>query len=204
MALITIPDVRAPQMTMSLIRGSIPVPLIGGGTVIAEPPFALWRLQFPLVTQKLPETRAWFVALVQLSKLSNTFKIKPPAWFPGAGYGGPDPVVDGAGQLGLSVACRLATPSVTVALAGDFVEVDVNGFGEFKLLTQDAVSDGAGLVTFNFEPALRDSPLDGAVVKVKTPQVTMRLINPQAEWSAKLPSFYDISLECVEQFGPQG
>ena len=198
MALITIPAVAARSMTLTLTRGDAALEFMDGGAAIVQSTKALWLLEFPIKTQRLDDTRAWWAALVQLSKLGNTFKVEAPGWVQGAGYGGADPLVNGGSQLGLSLVCDGVSNSTTIGLTGDPIEVN----GEYKVLTQDAVSDGAGNVTFNFEPALRDSPTNNAVVDVKTPQITMRLLAPQAGVSGRIPDFYNLSVSAIEHFGP--
>ncbi len=198
MAIITIPVIKNSTMNWQLVRGDQALEFFDGGAVIMQGTKAVWLLSFPLVTKRIVDTRAWWAALVQLAKLGNQFKATPPGWQQGAGYGGADPLVVGAGQLGLSLDCDGAATSTTVGLAGDPIEVNT----EVKVLTQDAVSDGAGLVTFDFEPALRDSPANNAVVDVKTPEITLRLLAPQVGVVGRLPDFFNITIEAIEHFGP--
>lgn len=200
MAIITIPAITASSMNFRLARGDNTLEFFDGGVVAIQSTKAIWVLSFPLVTQKLSDasTRLWWSALVQLAKPANQFKVYPPAWQQGAGYTGADPLVAGAGQLGLSLVCDGAAASETVALEGDPIEVNT----EFKILTTDAISDGSGNVTFDFEPALRVAPGNNAVVDVKTPEITMRMVTPSASISARLPEFFDINIDAIEHFGP--
>jgi hypothetical protein len=199
MALITLPIIEAVSVRPRLIRGDVPLERMGGGAVIVAPPYAIWTLSIPLATQTLSgNARAWFAALAQLSKLSNTCKIMPPGYpGTGTGYTGANGLVNGAGQLGLALNADGYTASTALALAGDFLEVN----GEFKVLTADAISNGASQVTFNFEPALRQAPADNAAIEIKTPKLTLRLAQPIAEWEYRRTSLrHDITLELVESF----
>ncbi len=198
MAIITIPTVRASSMDFRLVRGDQALEFFDGGAVIMQGTKAVWLLSFPIVSQQLTDTRAWWAALVQLAKQGNQFSISPPAFEQGAGYVGADPLVAGASQLGLSLDCDGVTISTTIALAGDGIEVNT----EYKTLIQDAVSDGAGLVTFDFEPALRNSPANNAVVDVKTPEIIMRLARPEAALAGQLPDRFNITIDAIEHFGP--
>ncbi len=197
MAIITIPAVPASSMDFRLIRGDISLEFFDGGAVIMQGTKAVWALSFPIVPRKIAEARIWWAALVQLSKLGNQFRITPPGFQQGAGYAGADPLVAGASQLGLSLDCDGASFTTTIGLAGDGIEVN----NEYKTLTQDAVSDGAGLVTFDFEPALRFSPANNAVVDVKTPEIIMRMTTPQAAIASELLRFH-FTVEAIEHFGP--
>lgn len=198
MALITTPAVHATAMQLQLVRGDTAIEFLDGSAAIAQSTKALWQLSYPIKPLRLADARPWAAALVQLSKLGNTFEVYPPAWIQGAGYAGAAPEVIGSAQLGLSLNCDTAGISTTVALAGDFITVN----GETKMLTVDAVSNGTGLVTFTFEPALRASPADNATVNVLTPTITMRLITPAALVAARLGNFYDVTIEAIEHHGP--
>lgn len=198
MAIITIPTVKASSMEFRLVRGDQALEFFDGGAVVMQGTKAVWVLSFPIVPRKIAEARIWWAALVQLAKLGNQFSISPPAFQQGANYGGADPLVVGAGQLGLSLDCDGVTVSTTIALAGDGITVNT----EYKILIQDAVSDGAGLVTFDFEPALRNSPANNAVVDVKTPKVIMRMTTPAAAIAGQLPDRFNITIDAIEHFGP--
>lgn len=199
MATITLPSIPpATSMDFKLVRGDQALEFFSGAEVTVQSTKAIWVLSFPLRVQKLTAARAWWAAMVQLAKLDNTFNIYPPGWEQGAGYTGATPLVQGASQLGTSLVCDGAATSDTVLLAGD--PFDVNG--EFKVATADAVSDGSGNVTFNFEPALRASPPNNDPVEVKTPVIIMRMMSPTATVGAGIPDFINMSFEAVEHFGP--
>ncbi len=83
-------------------------------------------------------------------------------------YGG-TPLVDGASQTGSVIAIKGCSNNITNWIrAGDYFSVIVNGEHELKMCTQDNSSDGAGLIaTLEFEPRLRASPADNAVIFVE-------------------------------------
>lgn len=198
MALITIPTIPAKGANLRLLRGDSAVEMMDGGVTIVAPPKAVWLLSFPLRPQRITAMRAWASALAQLSKLGNTFQAYPPGWVQGAGYSGSTPQVAGADQLGLALDIDNATVSSTLGLEGDFCEVN----GEFKILTADAVSDGSGTTTINFEPALRQAPPDNDPVDFVTPKVTMRLVESVMDIEAQLSNLYGTTINAVEFYGP--
>jgi len=185
-------------MEFKLVRGDQALEFFSGAAVIVQSTKAFWALSFPLRVQKLALARPWWAALVQLAKLDNQFEIYPPGWEQGAGYSGANPLVNGASQLGTSLVCDGAAANDLVVLAGDGLDVN----GEFKVATADANSDGAGAVTINFEPALRVSPANNAIVDVKTPTIVMRMVAPIVGVGASLPDRINISFDAVEHFGP--
>jgi len=171
---------------------------LDGSVVVVQATKAVWFLSFPLNELRLADARAWTSALVRLSKPANQFQVTPPGWSAGAAYGGPNPLVAGGSQLGLSLACDGASNNDIVVLEGDFISVN----GEFKCLTAQADSNGTGLVTFNFEPALRQSPANNAVVEVINPIITMRMLSPDASWVITPPVQHTITIDAIEHFGP--
>jgi len=192
MAIITIPTIRSAGSNMKLLRGDSVLEHFSGSVDIVAPPKALWILTFPLVTQRLATARAWQAALVQLSTYVNQFKAIDPSWFNGVAFSGTNPTVSGASQLGTSLT-TIGGSSGAIALAGDYFEVN----GELKMLTSDANGPGP---TINFEPALRQSPANGAPIEFKIPKGTFRLATPTAEWAASLPDFIGITITAVEHF----
>lgn len=105
-------------------------------------------------------------------------------------YGG-TPLVFGASQTGNSINLDGATFSITDWIRkGDYLSIDVNGEHELKMATADASSDGAGLITVSFEPRLRTSPLNNAVVYVEDgvlpkPRGIFILTDPNALWTSR-------------------
>lgn len=197
MTVITIPSIDAETLHPRLIRKDTELEYMGGGTSIVAPPYARFAMSIPLARQPLSTAEEWFAALAQLSKLSNTFKLTPPGYTgPSSGYAGPDPVVDGGGQLGLYLAARSATSNTLIVKKGNFAEVN----GEFKIVTANATSDGSGNVTIYFEPALRSAPTDGATIYLQAPRLTMRLMKPVAEWDTDSDDLHRIVLNAIEAY----
>ena len=81
-------------------------------------------------------------------------------------YGG-TPLVAGGSQTGSSIDLDGGLGSTSNWIrAGDYLSIDVNGEHELKMCVEDANSSG-GSITINFEPRLRASPLNNAVVYVE-------------------------------------
>jgi len=108
-------------------------------------------------------------------------------------YGG-TPLVNGGGQTGFSLNIKDATFNITNWIRkGDYFSIDVNGEHELKMATDDANSDGAGLVVLTFTPRLRAAPLNDAVIFVEDgvltkPQGIFVLANADTGWSSR-PGF---------------
>jgi len=197
MVQVTIPSVRAQSFNMQLIRGDRAIERMDGSKVFWDPGIATWRVSFPIAPLNISEARAWQGALVQLCKLGNTFKLQPPDYSgPGSGYSGASPKVKDAGQTGTALGAYNVTASTTIAITGDFLEIN----GEFKVLTANATSSTAGEVIFNIEPKLKASPSTGSTIDIQTPQFTLHLADPIASWDVQLPRIYNFNVDAVESY----
>ena len=197
MALITLPALKAAQVTMRLIRADHAMASMAGNEFIVKTNVANWAISIVVPPQRIDVARPLQSALARLSDLSNTFQLTPPDWVNGVSYGGANPLVFGTGQLGSTLFVDGLPNNAPIMKDGDYFTVN----GEFKMTTSDTTSTGTGTAAINFTPALRQPPADNAVVDVKTPKVTLRLIEPVATWVSKLPSFYTINIDAIETYG---
>lgn len=198
MALLTLPSgFNARSASWTFIRPSdTAIELFGGKEVYLEyENDTVYYVSIPLITKTEEDSRPWRSFLMQASLMSNTFEIPPPGWVNGASYSGNNPVVKGAGQTGKSLEADGAALSATIALEGDYITLPTT---QLVVLTTNAVSDGSGNVTFEFEPAMKVSPTDNETINVKTPVLTARLLDPKAEWLTNPPVLYDHDIIAVE------
>ena len=201
MTLITFPStIPATTRDLRLIRGDSVLEMFGGGSVINQVVKATWFLSFALRPLKLDDARTWQAVLIQLAKLANTFQITPPGWTNGVGFSGTNPTVNGSGQLGLQLTCA-GSGSTAYGLAGDFCEIPTTSGSEFKQLTADATAS-SGVLTIDFEPAMREAATDSGTIDFKTPKITMRFIEALASQPGRVGNFYNIVFNAVEQYGP--
>lgn len=198
MAIVTIPTVCASGAVLSLIRGDATQEYMDGSSGTIASTKAVWSLTFPMAPQRAADAKAWQAALMRLSTPVNQFKITPPGWQNGVNYTGVDGSVVGVGQYGLTLSIDGLPTSTAIAKAGDFIEIADTG--EVKMLTQDATTDGAGAITLAFEPFIRVAPGDNTAVIFDTPQITMRLLTPQASWSMMLPNFVNMNINAIEHY----
>jgi hypothetical protein len=170
---------------------------MNGAEVIIAPNIAFWSVRVPFKVLAESDAKGWTAALVQLSKLSNTFYFPIPDYDgPRNGYAGADPLVNGASQLGTTLIADGVTPSTTILLPGDYMEVN----GEFKMVTNTVTSNGSGEVSINFEPALRSSPSNNATIDIQSPVITMRLAQSLVQFDVEILSLYNMALEAVETY----
>ena len=147
-----------------------------------------WRADITLRPLKKSEVGAWIAFFLKLRGMSETFYCYDPDWKSNTGIGGGTPLVNAAGQTGTSLIIDGAPLSTTAWLkAGDYFEVG----GELKRLTANVNTDGSGNATLVFEPFLRTSPADNAVVTITNPKAKMRLMDDrQLSWSSNHRGLY--------------
>lgn len=109
-------------------------------------------------------------------------------------FGG-TPRVKGAGQTGGTLLIDGCTPAVTNWIhAGDQFQVG----NELKIMTSNGNSDGAGEVLLRFQPSLRTSPADNALITTSSP-VAVWMLTSDVDWSTGAgPLFSDFMVEAVE------
>lgn len=79
-------------------------------------------------------------------------------------YGG-TPLVNGASQTGSDLDIDGCSNVTNWIRAGDYFSVEVNGEHELKMCTEDLTTSGGG-GNIKFEPRLRESPANNAVIYV--------------------------------------
>jgi hypothetical protein len=164
-------------------------------------PGEYWELELTLPPMKRAAAEAWITFLLSLRGQSGTFYFQATAFSTPRGVATGTPLVNGAGQTGVSLITDGWTPSTTGILkAGDFLSVysgssSINRL--YKNLT-DVNSDSGGNATFNIWPRLRESPPDNTPVVVNGPNGTFRLAGNQQQIDIDQAQIYGIGFSAVE------
>lgn len=108
--------------------------------------------------------------------------------FPGDGN------VSGAGQSGNSIITNNWPLSDTILKVGDVFQIET----QLYMVTVNAVSNGSGVATINFEPAIRISPADGTKVKTVKAQMVARLASDVIRWESDEVAFTPVTVEFEE------
>lgn len=132
---------------------------------------ARWTAVYSLPAMNKYQGALWKAFFLQLKGMVETFNAFDPDAVTPIGPAGGTPLVNGASQTGLTLNIDGCTPSVLFLKAGDYLSVN----SELKCMTSDAIPNGSGQVTLNFEPYLRSSPADNAPITVQKPTCTMIL-----------------------------
>ena len=127
-----------------------------------------FALRWPVMT-RAEFAPIWAFAVSQAGQ-AETFSFTLPSHAI-QGAGGGTPLVAGAAQSGTSLNTDGWPLSTTVLKAGDFYRPTATN--KQYMMTADATSDGAGLATLNFFPALIETPGDNEAIITSGPVFTV-------------------------------
>lgn len=139
-----------------------------------------WLAQFELPPLKDIGDRAdWITFLVSCQGIVGTFYAFDPMHTTPRGSAAGTPLVDGASQAGTTLDTKGWDASETNILRKyDYFELE----SRYYQVQEDANSDGGGLSTLVFEPALRTAPADSAALTTTNPKCIMSLTDPDVFW----------------------
>lgn len=117
------------------------------------------------------------------------------------GTNGGTPLVKGDSQTGKSLTTDGWTALQTVLKAGDYFQLGTGANARLYMLTTDAASDTGGNATLVFEPSLRSSPADNAVITTTGAKGLFRLASNNVEWDSNHASIYGFTIDFMEAVG---
>ena len=174
MSEITVPDVDG--LILDGLTLTAPAQLNRSGwtgkrKVVGLPGIELWRGTATIDALATEEDeRPWRAFLFALRGPANYFK-----WIlPCNTHAGSKPVVGSAPGDGYTLPLSGMATSQTILEAGQFMTVPLpSGYNRAVCLTADLVSNGSGVGTATFEPALGETPTVGATVETIDPYIRM-------------------------------
>ncbi len=166
-----------------------------------------WSMQLTFTNLRLDDRAEILGIIFALRGRENRLRINVHD-NPKRGLYGGTPLVDGAGQTLSTLNVKGCSNNITNWIRrGDYFSVIVNGDHELKMCTEDASSNGTGLITgLKFEPRLRAAPLDSAVITVDDgvlgfPRGLYMLASSGQGWTSKPGKegqLSDVSLGVIE------
>lgn len=149
-----------------------------------------WKMVYTYIELRAAN-RASVMALM-LRLRGQAHRIRVPVYDnPKIGAYGGTPLVDLGSQTGSSINIKGLTNNITNWInEGDYFSINVNGEHELKMAVANASSNGTGRITIDFEPRLRASPSNNAVVFVEDGTLTKPngifvLENSENNWSSR-------------------
>jgi hypothetical protein len=158
---------------------------------------ARWKATYttpPLTRAQRAELQAF---LIKLRGGANTFNAYDPDGKTAMGTPTGTPLVNGGSQTGNSLIIDGCSAGITGWLkVGDYFSVN----GELKMIIADVNTNGSGEATLTFEPSLRASPANNAVIDVTTPTCEMMLVDDdQAQWDSNEHKLSIITFSGIEK-----
>ena len=144
----------------------------------------------PLPPMTATDGLAWVVALRQAVKQGACWRVRQP----GLTIGAPgQPVVDGAGQSGASLAVRSAQPGYAFR-RGQVVTVG----GRLLMLASSIAVGADGKAVLPLTDALRAEPVNGESVNAAAPTIEGLLEGDGVPWSVSTARHYGLSFTIAE------
>ncbi len=142
---------------------------------------ARWEASFTIRLMKSSEELAndWRAFLAKLNGMYGRFYGYDPDRTTPRGAGGGTPLIKGANQTGYNLLSDGWPNNTTVLKAGDYIEY---GIGEYKMVTDDVLSDGSGNATIPIMPGIRKSPNDNGAITITSPKCLMMLSQNSISW----------------------
>lgn len=163
-----------------------------------------WRAMLQFLNLRTDNRAELMAQIAELRGQANRLRVSVYDNPARGNYGG-TPLVVGAGQTGNNLNVDGVGTVTNWIRRGDYFSVNVNGEHELKIATADANSS-AGAITLQFEPRLRASPLDNAVIYVQDgvlprPQGVFLFQKQSNGWSSRpgaVSKITNIVLEMIE------
>lgn len=158
-----------------------------------------WEADITLPPMKRADAEQWIAWLVSLRGQLGTFTLGDPTGATPRGSAGGTPVVNGADQVGGTLAIDGCTASQTGWLkAGDYIQLGSAGTATLHKVLQDADSDGSGNVSLDIWPYIRSAPTDGSTVVTSNAVGKFRLASNEQNWGINEASIYGLTFGAVE------
>ena len=175
---------------------------LSGASQTAELAPAKWKAEFTYTTVPESDWRLWEAFKMQLRGQAGRFYAGPFHASKPRGLAGGSPVVNGAAQTGNTLNLRGCTPSQSPWLrVGDYFHYISPSWQQMHIVVgADVASDGSGHAVLTIEPAIRESPADGAAIVTTNPQCIMRLIADDMPIEFTPPVIGAFTLQMEESF----
>ena len=161
-----------------------------------------WEAEITLPRMSRDNAEDVGAALLSLRGKEGSFLMGDPSAATPRGSAGGTPLVDGAGQTGLTLAVKgLPLSTANWLKAGDYIQLGSGSTSRLHKVLAAVTSSGAGKATLDIWPRLRSSPADGAAVVVSGAKGLWMLSSNKLEWDIEPAMIYGFSIACRERLG---
>jgi len=146
----------------------------GASSLRVERPGGRHRIVFSWPREVMrPPVSSGFIALLKRGKRQG---VQIPVLLPRSQTGAGSPVVNGAGQSGVTLSVRGLTPGYTVGQDFWMTIIDSNQDGYLHTVVEAVTANGSGVAALQIEPPLRAPFADGAAINMSTPFIEGELL----------------------------
>lgn len=158
-----------------------------------------WEADITLPSMSRANAEQWIAFLVSLRGHLGTFTLGDPIGGTPRGSAGGTPLVNGANQVGGTLAIDGCTASQTGWLkAGDYIQLGSGSTATLHKVLQDANSNGSGQVSLDIWPYIRSAPADDAAVTTSNTVGVFRLASNEQNWSINEASIFGLTFGAFE------
>ncbi len=158
-----------------------------------------WHLDATFPPMKRPDAEEWNAFFLGLHGRAGTFLFGDPNGKAPRGSALGSPVVDGAAQVGVTLATKGWTADETgVLLSGDYIRLGTGASARLHKVLVQADSDGSGEVTLDIWPNLRESPGDSQTIFLDDTVSVFRLSSNITQWDLNVAAFYGFAFSAEE------
>lgn len=160
-------------------------------TILAQAARWSFQVKYPPIIGEAA-FRPWRAALALLQGRAGTFQLPVTENYQPFSWGAGPPVVDGANQIGSSVALRNLGRS-SVVRRGWFITIG----DALHQVTREAIVGADGKVSLDVMPIVAGYP-DGAPVELVRPFALVSMSDDEIGWTVGPGQRYDLSFNCEE------
>lgn len=201
MTVLTFPTIRRPSEASERLIGLTQTheSPFDGTMQTLELPGARWEFTVTWQTLSPDDRRELAAFLARLRGRAGRFTYGP-FWSPRRATGGGTPVINGAGQSGVTLNTGGWVAGAQAMRAGDwFSYADTAGRQRLHQVVADATADGAGVAALIISPPIRRAGANGAALQIATPIGTFMLPQDEAPgMNIRAPSLGQVTITMRE------
>ena len=190
----TPPSPASMEFTLQDIVASVDNPFT------AQQQFQDWQASYLEASVSMPpltaaQAPAWIAFLMSLRGTLNVFQMGDPLRSTPQGSGAGSPEVNGANQVGYTLATKGWTASASgVLLPGDWLQIGYRLYNNLGIVN----ADGSGNATLSIWPQLRESPTDATAIVLNNTQGLFRLKANSRKYSMLANRTYGLQFDIRE------
>lgn len=157
-----------------------------------------WEADIELPPMVRADAEAWIAFFGQLKGRSGTFLLRDGVSGTPRGSWAGTPVVDGVHAAGAAELALRGFSAAATVKAGDFLQLGSGLSSRLHKVLADGTADGAGDLTVDLWPNLREALDDGAAVVSSNALGLFRLASNARDWHIGLAAHYGLRFSAVE------